>query len=110
MAECAVIGAHDELRGQVPVGLVVLKAGAGRDEAEVERELVGMVRSEVGAFACFRRAVVVERLPKTRSGKILRSTIRKIAAGEEYTAPSTIDDPAALDEIEAALGTPSAAR
>jgi propionyl-CoA synthetase len=110
VAECAVIGAHDDLRGQVPVGLVVLKAGAERGQDEVERELVGMVRSEVGAFACFRRALVVERLPKTRSGKILRSTIRKIAAGEEYTAPSTIDDPAALDEIEAALGTPSAAR
>ena len=68
-----------------------------------------MVRAEIGAFAYFRRAIVVDRLPKTRSGKILRSTIRKIAAGDAYTVPSTIEDPAALEEIEAALGVPSAA-
>jgi propionyl-CoA synthetase len=109
VAECAVIGAQDELRGQVPVGLVVLKAGAETEPEALERRLVEMVRAEIGAFAYFRRAIVVERLPKTRSGKILRSTIRKIAAGEEYRVPSTIDDPAALGEIEAALGVPSAA-
>jgi propionyl-CoA synthetase len=110
VAECAVIGAQDELRGQVPVALVVLKAGSAAAAGEVERRLVEMVRAEVGAFAYFRRALVVDRLPKTRSGKILRSTIRKIAAHEEYAVPSTIDDPAALEEIEAALGIPSAAR
>ncbi len=103
VAERAVIGAPDELRGQVPVGLVVLKAGADREPNEVESELVQMVRSEIGAFACFREARVVARLPKTRSGKILRGTIRKIAAGEEYRVPSTIDDPAILSEIETAL-------
>jgi propionyl-CoA synthetase len=105
VAECAVIGARDELRGEVPVGLVVLKAGSADDPQALERKLVEMVRAEVGAFAYFRRALVVERLPKTRSGKILRSTIRKIAAGEEYRVPSTIDDPAALGEIEVALGS-----
>jgi propionyl-CoA synthetase len=110
VAECAVIGAVDELRGQVPVGLVVLKAGVDSAPDEIERELVEMVRAEIGAFAYFRRAVVVDRLPKTRSGKVLRSTIRRIAAGEDYAVPSTIEDPAALEEIEAALGSPSAAR
>jgi propionyl-CoA synthetase len=109
VAECAVIGAQDELRGQVPVGLVVLKADVEAAPAAVEKKLVQMVRAEIGAFAYFRRAVVVERLPKTRSGKVLRSTIRKIAAGDEYAVPSTIEDPAALREIEAALGVPSAA-
>ncbi len=103
VAECAVVGAPDELRGQVPLGLVVLKAGAERVPTELETELVQMVRSEIGAFACFREARVVARLPKTRSGKILRGTIRKIAAGEEYRTPSTIDDPAILSEIETAL-------
>jgi propionyl-CoA synthetase len=109
VAECAVIGALDDLRGQVPVGLVVLKAGVETEPAAVEKKLVAMVRTEIGAFAYFRRAVVVDRLPKTRSGKVLRSTIRRIAAGEEYAVPSTIEDPAALEEIEAALGVPSAA-
>jgi propionyl-CoA synthetase len=103
VAECAVIGVPDELRGEVPLGLVVLKAAAERDAAELERELVQLVRANVGAFACFREARVVVRLPKTRSGKILRSTIRSIAAGREYTVPSTIEEPAALDEIAAVL-------
>ena len=103
VAECAVIGVPDELRGEVPLGLVVLKAGAEREPDQVEAELVQKVRAEIGAFAYFRDARVVARLPKTRSGKILRGTIRKIAAGEEYRAPSTIDDPAILGEIEAAL-------
>jgi propionyl-CoA synthetase len=103
VAECAVIGVEDELRGQVPVGLVVLKAGAQIDEGEIQQELVKMIREEIGAIACFKRAAVVKRLPKTRSGKILRSTMRKIADSKAYTAPSTIDDPAILLEIEETL-------
>ena len=99
VAECAVIGVPDELRGQVPIGLVVLKAGAARDPAELEAELVAMVRDQVGAVAVFRRAHVVVRLPKTRSGKVLRGTMRAIAEGREVRVPSTIDDPAILDEL-----------
>jgi propionyl-CoA synthetase len=103
VAECAVFGVHDELKGQLPLGLVVLKAGKNRDEAEVKKELVKMIREEIGGIACFKEAAVVGRLPKTRSGKILRGTMRKIADGEAYTAPSTIDDPAILGEVEAAM-------
>jgi propionyl-CoA synthetase len=103
VAECAVIGVADELRGQLPVGFVVLKAGAARDPGDVERELIALVRERVGPVAAFRRAVVVDRLPKTRSGKILRATMRDIADGNPYTAPSTIEDPAALPEIAEAL-------
>jgi propionyl-CoA synthetase len=103
VAECAVIGAPDELRGQVPLGLVVLKAGAEREAGDVDAELVALVRERVGAFACYRETRVVERLPKTRSGKILRATMRSIAAGRNYAVPSTIDDPAVLDEIEEAI-------
>ena len=104
VAECAVIGVPDDLRGQVPFGLVVLKAGTDRESGEVNEELVALVRERVGAFACYRETRVVARLPKTRSGKILRSTMRSIAAGRDYSVPSTIDDPAALAEIEAAIG------
>ena len=104
VAECAVIGVPDDLRGQVPLGLVVLKAGIDRESGEVNEELVALVRERVGAFACYRETRVVARLPKTRSGKILRSTMRSIAAGREYSVPSTIDDPTALAEIEAAIG------
>ena len=100
----SVLGVVDELKGQVPVGLVVLKAGSNRDPADLERELIQMVRDEIGAIAVFKRAVVVERLPKTRSGKILRGTMRAIADGREYRVPSTIDDPAILDEVRIALG------
>lgn len=100
VAECAVIGMADQLKGQVPVGLIVLKAGSEMEEAQLEKELVAMVRDQVGALACFRRAVVVQRLPKTRSGKILRAILRKIAASEEYKMPSTIDDETILPEIE----------
>jgi len=103
VAECAVIGVADELRGQVPVGFVVLKAGAQRKNEELESELVASVRAQIGAVAVFKRALVVDRLPKTRSGKILRGTMRAIADGREYRVPSTIDDPAILDEIAAAL-------
>jgi propionyl-CoA synthetase len=103
VAECAVIGVADELRGQVPIGFVVCKAGAGRDADDLESELIGMVREQIGAVAVFKRAHVVERLPKTRSGKILRSTMRAIADGREYRVPSTIDDPVILDEIATTL-------
>ncbi len=103
VAECAVFGVHDDLKGQLPLGLVVLKAGKNRDEADVKKELVKMIREEIGGIACFKEAAVVGRLPKTRSGKILRSTMRKIADGEAYTAPSTIDDPAILGEVETAM-------
>ncbi len=110
VAECAVIGVPDELRGQVPLGLVVLKAGVDREPAEMNAELVALVRERLGAFAYYRETRVVQRLPKTRSGKILRSTMRTIAAGREYAVPSTIDDPAVLGEIEEALGRPERAR
>jgi len=103
VAECAVIGVHDNLKGQLPVGLVVLKAGAEREEEDLKKELVKMIRAEIGPIACFKEAVVVKRLPKTRSGKILRGTMRKIADDEPYTMPSTIDDPDILDEIKKAL-------
>ncbi len=99
IAECCVVGAHDDTKGQVPVGLVLVKDGATIDHDELEDELVEMVRDKIGAIACFRRAMVVDRLPKTRSGKILRRVIRQIADGEDYTVPSTIDDPAILEEI-----------
>ena len=103
IAECAVIGAHDSLKGQLPLGLVVLKSGVARDESDVKKELVQMMRNEIGPIACFKEAVVVARLPKTRSGKILRSTMRKIADAQPYVIPSTIDDPAILGEVEEAL-------
>ncbi|MBL3556625.1 propionyl-CoA synthetase [Marinobacter sp. JB05H06] len=99
IAECCVVGAHDEMKGQIPIGLVLIKDGATIDHDELEDELIEMVREKIGAIACFRRALVVDRLPKTRSGKILRRVIRQIADGEEYAVPSTIDDPAILEEI-----------
>jgi propionyl-CoA synthetase len=103
VAECAVFGVPDELRGEVPLGLVVLKAGSERDALELRDELIALVRERVGPIACFRDARVVARLPKTRSGKILRSTMRDIAAGREYALPATIDDPAIIDEIAGVL-------
>jgi propionyl-CoA synthetase len=103
VAECAVIGAADELKGQVPLGFVVLKAGIDRPVDEVERELVALVRERIGAVAAFKRALVVPRLPKTRSGKVLRATMRSLANGSPVTVPSTIDDPGALDDISRAL-------
>jgi propionyl-CoA synthetase len=99
VAECAVIGVADSLKGQVPLGLVVLKAGAERAEAEVVPELVSLVRESIGPVAVFKQAALVNRLPKTRSGKVLRGTMRKIADGEAYKVPPTIDDPAILDDI-----------
>ncbi|WP_298447579.1 propionyl-CoA synthetase [uncultured Marinobacter sp.] len=103
IAECCVVGAQDDMKGQIPLGLVLVKDGATIDHDELEEELVEMVREKIGAIACFRRALVVDRLPKTRSGKILRRVIRQIADGEEYAIPSTIDDPAILEEISEQL-------
>ncbi|HYZ37823.1 MAG TPA: propionyl-CoA synthetase [Pseudonocardiaceae bacterium] len=103
VAECAVVGVKDDLRGQVPLGFVVLKAGADREASQLQAELVQMVRDRVGPVAAFRRTEIVARLPKTRSGKILRGTMRRIADGQEYTVPPTIDDPAVLDGIIQAL-------
>ncbi len=103
VAECAVIGVHDSLKGQIPIGLCVLKSGVNGDEERVRKELAQMVRNTIGPIACYKETCVVKRLPKTRSGKILRGTMRKIADGESYVVPSTIDDPAILGEIEEAL-------
>ncbi len=103
VAECAVIGVADEIKGQVPLGLLVLKAGAGREPEKVAREVVQMVREHIGPVASFKTAIVVKRLPKTRSGKILRRTMQKIADGLEYHPPATIDDPAILGEIGESL-------
>jgi propionyl-CoA synthetase len=103
VAECAVIGAADDFKGQLPVGFVVLKAGVQRPAEEIKKELVQMVRDQIGAVASFKEATIVPRLPKTRSGKILRGTMRKIADSAAYSVPSTIDDPTSLDEIKTAL-------
>jgi propionyl-CoA synthetase len=103
VAECAVIGVADALKGQVPLGFLVLKAGVERSAEEVEREVVALVRDRIGPVASFKTALVVAGLPKTRSGKILRGTMRKIADGEDYPLPATIDDPAVLGEIDRAL-------
>jgi len=105
VAECAVIGAADDFKGQLPLGFVVLKEGVKKDNAAILQELVDMVRDRIGAVAVFKQALIVKRLPKTRSGKILRSTMRKIADGQEYNVPSTIDDPAILGEIEGFVKT-----
>ena len=103
VAECAVLGIKDALKGEVPCGFIVLKAGVNRPPAEIESECVALVRDKVGPVAAFKLAIVVARLPKTRSGKILRGTIKKMADGDPWTMPATIDDPAILDEIGGAL-------
>ena len=103
VAECAVIGVADAMKGQIPLGFLVLNAGVAREEGEIIGEVVGMVRQRIGPVAAFKSAVVVQRLPKTRSGKILRGTMQKIADDEEWKMPATIDDPAILDEITVAL-------
>ncbi|MEP4890604.1 MAG: propionyl-CoA synthetase [Aliiglaciecola sp.] len=99
VAECSVIGVHDSLKGQVPIGMVLLKDGVDIDESKLQAELIANVRHEIGPIACFSRAIVVKRLPKTRSGKILRKLLRQISAGESYNIPSTIDDPESVTEI-----------
>ncbi|MEM6262654.1 MAG: propionyl-CoA synthetase [Bacteroidota bacterium] len=99
VAECCVIGIEDELKGQIPVGFFVKKEGVSAEEPELERQLIKLVREQVGPVAAFKRALLVKRLPKTRSGKILRKTMRMIADGKDYKMPSTIEDPQVLDEI-----------
>jgi propionyl-CoA synthetase len=103
VAECAVMGVADSLKGQVPLGLVVLKAGVDRDHGTICQELVAKVRGEIGPVAAFKTCTVVAGLPKTRSGKILRGTMAAIADGTEWKMPATIDDPAILDVIRDAL-------
>ncbi|NKF20960.1 propionyl-CoA synthetase [Solimonas marina] len=103
VAECAVIGAADALKGQIPVGLVVLKSGVAKSADDISRELVAAVREQIGAVAAFKQVHVVARLPKTRSGKVLRATMRSIADGQPYAMPATIDEPRVLDEIAATL-------
>lgn len=103
VAECAVIGVANELKGQLPLGLVVLKAGVERDETELSGELVKRVRNLIGPVAAFKLVAIVSALPKTRSGKILRGTMVKIADGEEWKMPATIDNPAILDAVTEVL-------
>ena len=103
VAECAVIGVKDDLKGEVPCGFIVLKAGVNRLHSEIEKEVVQLVREQIGPVAAFKRAITVARLPKTRSGKILRGTMKKIADAEPWTMPATIDDPAILEEIQSAM-------
>ncbi|UXZ55656.1 propionyl-CoA synthetase [Halomonas sp. 7T] len=103
VAECAVIGIHDDLKGQLPIGLVITKDGFQGDEAQLEAELINLVRERIGPIACFKQVLVVNRLPKTRSGKILRKLLRNIADGKSFGIPSTIDDPTSLEDVHAAM-------
>jgi propionyl-CoA synthetase len=103
IAECAVVGIEDELKGQIPMGFIVINSGAKTSHQDIIAETISMVRNEIGPVASFRKAVVVKRLPKTRSGKILRSTMASIVDGKSYKMPATIDDPDILDEIKKAL-------
>jgi propionyl-CoA synthetase len=111
IAECAVAGIADPIKGQVPLGFVCVKSGCERPDAQIVAELVALVRERIGPVVAFKQALIVRRLPKTRSGKILRATLRAMADGTAYSVPATIDDPAILDEIAdrlAALGLPEA--
>jgi propionyl-CoA synthetase len=113
VAECAVFGVADQLKGQVPIGFAVLKAGVERDPAEVSAELVARVREQIGPVASFKHARIVSALPKTRSGKVLRGTMRNMADGQDWRVPPTIEDRAVLDDIAAKLedlGYPAGAR
>lgn len=105
VAECAVIGVNDALKGQLPLGFIVLKSGVDRKDEDIISEIIAKVRKDIGPVAAFKHVVIVSRLPKTRSGKILRATMRKIVQAEPYTLPATIDDPAILDEITDAVDT-----
>jgi len=98
-----VIGRSDNLKGQMPLGFAILKSGVEVNQADIKQALVQLMREKIGAVACYKETVIVERLPKTRSGKILRKTLRQLVDGEDYVIPSTIDDPAILDEIQQAL-------
>src|SRR5690606_17924431 len=109
VAECAVISVPDAIKGELPVGLVVLKNDVTIEAARLSAELAALLREEIGAPACYQRTLVVSRLPKTRSGKILRRVLRQMVRGEEWTAPSTIDDPGCLDELALLLQTPEGA-
>ena len=111
VAECAVIGIADAMKGQLPMGFLVLNAGVNRAEQDIVKEAIALVRERIGPVAAFKLCAVVERLPKTRSGKILRGTMRSIADGQSWKMPATIDDPAIIDEISVALkqlGLPNA--
>lgn len=99
ITECAVVGIKDELKGQIPIGLIVTKQNASKLEEEIEKDLIALLRKEIGGIACFKTSIIVSRLPKTRSGKILRKTLSQIADGTPFTIPSTIDDPTVLDEL-----------
>ena len=105
VAECAVLGIADNLKGQIPLGLIVLKSGVSKKPEEITKECIQMVREKIGPVAAFKNIVIVKRLPKTRSGKILRGTVSKIADQVPYKMPATIDDPAILDEIKSSLIT-----
>ncbi len=105
VAECAVIGIEDSFKGQLPLGFLVLKSGVNRPHEDITKEVVSLVREKIGPVACFKQALVVDRLPKTRSGKILRGTMQKIADGKEFKSPATIEDPAVLSEIKTSLKT-----
>ena len=105
VAECAVMGVADPLKGQLPIGLLVLKSGIDRASKDISAEAVQMVRDSIGPVASFKTAVIVKRLPKTRSGKILRGTMRKIAEGKQYEMPATIDEPDVLEEITQTLNS-----
>ena len=100
VAECAVLGVADKLKGQLPIGLIVLKSGVEKDHKSISSECLKMVRDKIGPVAAFKVVIIIKRLPKTRSGKILRGIIRKIADKEDYKMPATIDDPAILTEIK----------
>ena len=103
VAECAVIGIADSMKGQIPAGFIVINSGVDKSDEEIEREVVKLVRDQIGPVAAFKMVMVVKRLPKTRSGKILRATMQKIADGEDWKMPATIDDPGILDEIREAM-------
>ena len=103
IAECAVIGVNDDLKGQLPLGFICLNAGVNRNHEEIITESISLVRDKIGPVASFKMALIIERLPKTRSGKILRGTMLKIANGEKFKVPATIDDPSILEEIKKAL-------
>ena len=103
VAECAVVGVADDMKGQIPAGFIVLNSGVNRDAREIEAEVIKLVRDEIGPVAAFKQVMTVTRLPKTRSGKILRGTMRQISDGEAWKMPATIDDPVILDEITEVL-------
>jgi propionyl-CoA synthetase len=103
VADCADIGIADPIKGQVPAGFLVINANVSRETSDIEQEVIGLVRERIGPVAAFKTAICVQRLPKTRSGKILRGTMQKIADRESWKMPATIDDPAVLDEIAAVL-------